>query len=475
MAKDVKTGSDKETGSDVVPADDANAKKDTGKSSSDKGSLSTKDPLSTKDLSSTKDLLSTKDKRAAKKEKQNKAASHKTSSTTGKSSFVSWIAIVAVLLATGVGGSAYWIWLQSEEKIVALESALTQLRQHADSQVQQVSAESRGLEAKLNTALADSAQQQKRIRDEIRNLTDSTTAISDRMGRTSTLWIIAEAEYLLIVASHRLSLEQDVGTAIAALKAADQRLKQVGDPGVLNVRREIAKEINVLRSVEMPDITGMAFELASLASTAEQLPLVVKQRQEQFEHSFSATEEATSQAEDMSGVMDAVWKDIKSLVVIRKNDKPVDALLAPDQRHFLYQNLILKLETGRLALLRGEEKNLKASLDVAEKWINGYFDHETTAYKHFESTIARIKNTNLTPQLPDISNSLRALQKYKDSKGVSHSGRASSNKMKTPVKQKKVTASKPTAPKVVPQTDTQTQKKQQADQGSAETAGDESE
>jgi len=252
MAKAVKAGSDKETGSEVVPVDETvtQTAKDAAKSSS------------------AKDISSTKDKKAAKKEKHNKAVSGKSSSSTGKSSFVSWIAIVAVLLALGVGGSAYWIWMQSKEKIVALESALTQLRQHADTQVQQVSAESRSLEAKLNTALADSSQQQKRMRYELSNLTDSTTAISDRMGRTSTLWIIAEAEYLLTVASHRLSLEQDIGTAIAALTAADQRLKQVGDPGVLNVRREIAKEINALRSVEMPDIIGMAFELASLASTA---------------------------------------------------------------------------------------------------------------------------------------------------------------------------------------------------------------
>ncbi len=467
MAKDVKAGSDKETGSEVVPVDDANAnkEKEAEKSSSAKDSLSTKDPLSTKN------------KKAAKKEKHNKAVSGKSSSSTGKSSFVSWIAIVAVLLALGVGGSAYWIWLLSKEKIVALESALTQLRQHADTQVQQVAAESRNLEAKLNTAQADNAQQQKRIRDEIRNLTDSTTAISDRMGRTSTLWIIAEAEYLLTVASHRLSLAQDIGTAISALTAADQRLKQVGDPGVLNVRREIAKEINALRSVEMPDITGMAFELASLASTAEQLPLIVKQRQEQFEHSFSSTEEATSQAEDMSGVMDAVWKDIKSLVVIRKNDKPVDALLAPEQRHFLYQNLILKLETGRLALLTGDEKNLKTSLEVAEKWINGYFDHETAAYKNFESTIARIKNTNLTPQLPDISRSLRAVRQYKDSKGSSQSGQFLKDKAATkkPAKQKEVSASKQAVPQTAPKTASQTQDKQETGQTPAATAGDKTE
>ena len=114
--------------------------------------------------------------------------------------------------------------------------------------------------------------------------------------------------------------------------------------------------------------------------------------------------------------MKAVWQDLKGLVVIRKNEMPVEALLAPDQRHFLFQNLILKLETGRLSLLRGEQNNVKASLDVAQSWLNAYFDKESAAYKNFENTLARISASNLNPVLPDITKSHKALRRFSHGK-----------------------------------------------------------
>ena len=251
----------------------------------------------------------------------------------------SWLASLAFLVAIGAVGTSFWLSSQSDNKVNELERALAQFKQQTDDSVKQklkqadvkiekAADEFSALQAKLQTefndALVGSAKEQALLKEEVQHLSDSTTAISNRIGIQSTTWIIAEAEYLLTLANYRISLDKDVATAIAALTAADQRLKQVGDPGLLDVRREISDEINALRSVEVPDIAGMAFELAALASSAEQLPLIIKQREQNLAGSFSSTREATRQVENVSGVMNAVWKDIKSLVVVRKNDRPID-------------------------------------------------------------------------------------------------------------------------------------------------------
>ena len=75
-------------------------------------------------------------------------------------------------------------------------------------------------------------------------------------------WALAEVEYLLIIAMHRLLLEEDVMTALAAMEAADLRLKDLGNPGLLPVRQQLATDINQLRSVNLADIAGMAIYLA---------------------------------------------------------------------------------------------------------------------------------------------------------------------------------------------------------------------
>lgn len=361
--------------------------------------------------------LSKKENKAAKKTNQSKKSA--------SSSTASWLATCAVLLAVGVGGAVFWVWQQSNEKFNRLETALTQTRKQAEQQIQQASSQLAAVQAQLKQFQVADEQRRAQTQLEVQHLTDSTRAISERLGRNSTTWILAEAEYLLGVANHRLLLEQDIVTAISALTAADKRLTQVGDPGLLKIRKIIVREISSLKSVEVPDISGMAFELAALASSAEQLPLIVKQRQEQFENAFSSTDEATTRSGNMSGVMKAVWQDLKGLVVIRKNEKPVEALLAPDQRHFLFQNLILKLETGRLAILRGEQVNLKASLDVAQEWLQAYFDRDTASYKNFDATLSRIKQTNLSPAIPDISGSIKALKIFISSKDPKSSVRSS--------------------------------------------------
>ncbi len=377
----------------------------------------------------------------------------------------SWLASLAFLVAIGAVGTSFWLSSQSDNKVNELERALAQFKQQTDDSVKQklkqadvkiekAADEFSALQAKLQTefndALVGSAKEQALLKEEVQHLSDSTTAISNRIGIQSTTWIIAEAEYLLTLANYRISLDKDVATAIAALTAADQRLKQVGDPGLLDVRREISDEINALRSVEVPDIAGMAFELAALASSAEQLPLIIKQREQNLAGSFSSTREATRQVENVSGVMNAVWKDIKSLVVVRKNDRPIDVLMAPDQRHFLFQNLILKIETGRLALLRNEPANLKISLDVAHKWLEAYFDKDTAAYANFVATMERIQAAKLTATFPDITKSVAVLRGYKERKARESANKLSSISKTKPKPKKKVVS------KVTPATEPET-------------------
>ena len=72
-----------------------------------------------------------------------------------------------------------------------------------------------------------------------------------------------------------------------------------------------------------------------------------------------------------------------------------------------------------MSLLRGEQENVKASLGVAQTWLNAYFDKESAAYKNFENTIARISASNLNPALPDITKSHQALRRFSNGKSAS--------------------------------------------------------
>ena len=85
--------------------------------------------------------------------------------------------------------------------------------------------------------------------------------------------MIADAEYLLMVANERLHLVADVKTSLLALEAADQRLRESGDPGVFKVRDALAKEINILKKSEAPDIVGLSSRLRAVEDLVYDMPL----------------------------------------------------------------------------------------------------------------------------------------------------------------------------------------------------------
>ncbi|MEE4662235.1 MAG: uroporphyrinogen-III C-methyltransferase, partial [Halieaceae bacterium] len=108
-----------------------------------------------------------------------------------------------------------------------------------------------------------------RLQEREAELRAAVADVHRRVGRSGTQWIIAEVEYLLRVANHRLLLARDVDTARAALEIADQRLRDTKDPGWAGVRAQIAREIAALSAYQPPDDAGLA---ARLSAMIEQIP-----------------------------------------------------------------------------------------------------------------------------------------------------------------------------------------------------------
>lgn len=224
-------------------------------------------------------------------------------------------------------------------------------------------------------------------------------------------WLLAEAEYLIKLASHRLLLEQDVKTAIVAMEGANARLADVGDPSLLKVRKQINKDIQKLKSVPTIDVAGISLTLSGLIQSVSKLPLQVPDPDSIRERIKERTPEKR-QVDSLKSFFTALWEDLKNLVVIRKHDSPVQAMLTSDQQFFLVQNLQLRLEQARLALLQGETGVYQERLKEMEKWIPQYFDSTHELTKSTIDTIAQLRKQDITPELPELTRSYEKLEKY---------------------------------------------------------------
>lgn len=328
------------------------------------------------------------------------------------------LAVVAILLVFGTLGYGYQYWSGLQASLQQMNQALGKAgarQQQLQSQLAAVEKAFEGQKAEIDTqqsALA--AQDQKltaerdRLSKQASEMKQSLESVYSKVGRSSNAWMAAEAEYLMRVANHRLRLEGDVRTAIAALETADGRLRDTGDPGLIEVREVLAGEIATLKSVGRLDRVGLSARITGLIGQVKGLKMVG------LEYSPSEPEkakESTAEGErSVKTLLKDGWEGFKSVMVIRHRDKPVSAMLPPEQQFFVYKNLELQLEAARLALLKGDPELFANSLKQATVWVGDFFDADAVATQAVQKEIADLAKVNVRPQLPDISSSLTALQ-----------------------------------------------------------------
>ncbi|RMG36922.1 MAG: hypothetical protein D6720_04005 [Gammaproteobacteria bacterium] len=281
---------------------------------------------------------------------------------------------------------------QQEEKLASQEQLIAQARQQFAEQGQALDSEREKMEqreAELRAAVTD---------------------VHRRVGASGTQWMVAEAEYLLRLANERLNLARDVQTARAAMLLADQRLRDTKDPGWNGVRKQIARDIAALDAADLPDLTGLSARLSALAEQVPQLKLAGATLGGVRRTSPEPAAATPRQARSWETLLDDLWAGFKQTVRIRRNDKPVQAMLPPEQQYFLYENLRLHLESARLAALRGDERLYHDSLSQVRRALDEYFDPHDPLTRKLRETVGDLERQRIRPPLPDISGSLAALQ-----------------------------------------------------------------
>lgn len=245
------------------------------------------------------------------------------------------------------------------------------------------------------------------VPERILRLERSFSALQGISTGVQDTWLLAETEYYMQIANAQLQLAGNPHLAILALRLADERLLQLADPALTEVRRVLSIELQTLASTEKPDIEGATLTLASLASLVDSLPL----RQEVQSY---RTENETPD-EELSGVDRALASlkgAIGDVVSVRRTDETTRPLIAPEAIYFLRTNLALQLQAARLSLLRGEQAVFQQSLDDATAWIEEYYDRESTPVLSALLTIREIRDTSFVTSVPDISESLRLLRQH---------------------------------------------------------------
>ncbi len=328
------------------------------------------------------------------------------------------VAILALLLALAAAGGSGYLWYQQQHQqttlagVTGLETAAGQRALEIANLGDRLRESQRNddrLEQDLAELVGDLNSQRSRLDElparlsRIENALENVPGIADK---ARTAWLLSEAEYFLKVGNAQLALAHNPDAALRALELADEKLRDVGDPGLTRVRALIAEESTALRALPRPDAEGIALKLAALARSLQALPMAA-----QNPASFGRSGGADAELSGLARAWSAIKQAFSGLVLVKRTDEVVVPLRTPIEESLLLRSLETEMALARLALVRGEGGLYRNALSGVASNLRRHFDIEASSVRTTLDQLDELGTVEMAEDLPDISGSLTLLRR----------------------------------------------------------------
>jgi uncharacterized protein HemX len=333
-----------------------------------------------------------------------------------------WIGIIVLLIVALIAGAGFYVYEQlrsqgdninkEDQRNIEIGKQVTSFQAQLaamQTQLTEATANLSNVDERFDEKVSERAKtQEEKLEATRKDLTTAVLQIQRQLGKTRGDWLIADAEYLLSVAGQRLHLMGDIETTREALEAADQRLRESGDAAVFKVREQIAKELATLHAIPPIDLVGMYAKLQSLSGRVNQLTLFLPYEGKPVAKS-SEHDKHPAPSQTSSSLLNAALKQLDGYVTVRHTAQPIKAILTAEEAQFIRQQLSLKLEMIKLALVQKNQTMYQASLEDALAWLDKNFNKNAQT-QSFIAELNQLNATKLNAQMPDISLSLKMLR-----------------------------------------------------------------
>jgi len=220
-------------------------------------------------------------------------------------------------------------------------------------------------------------------------------------------WLLAETNYLLRLANQRLVMTGDTASAQALLRSADGVLRELDDPSLHAVREAIAEDLAAVRAVPKLDRQGAYLRLAALIDRIDSL--------EVFDTPSLPAGDAPPKGEGdwqsrlRQGYERALAK-LSDYVVVRRRDEPVEVLMDPQWERLVRQNLRMLLEQAQVALLSGNGRLYRESVERAAGWVREFEASDPDGAAAMVAELEDLAGERVSVDVPDATGSLAAMQ-----------------------------------------------------------------
>ena len=351
-------------------------------------------------------------------------------STSPPKTGIPWFGLFNFLLILALAGAAGYYWREQQKLATDYQANNQASLANMQRQLQRVEqTSSKRLQSSLSPLESRIGNLNKKI-DELglghQGLRESSEKLYELFGRDKNAWQLAEVEYLMRVAQHKLILQDDFEGAAITLQAASDRIGLTGDPGLLPVRVMISEEIADLKTRRRADLVGMTLVLAQLGRQVRGLQPGFAVRVEQISEESaveSSVEPSTGSIVEL-GVDPQTMQDwfdrssvfLDSLISIRKESTAPSEIEANivDVSEVLEDNLKL----ARWAILERDSNQYQLLIDRSLRLFGEFYDLDNAANHDFMTQLQELQKMVIKPEKPDITGSLRELQRILSQRAV---------------------------------------------------------
>jgi uroporphyrin-3 C-methyltransferase len=217
-----------------------------------------------------------------------------------------------------------------------------------------------------------------------------------------------ELEAALRVAQDQAQLTGSVEPLLAALRTAERRLGRSSDPRLAPVARAVAKDLERVKTASIPDTAGLLARIDQLLRQVDDLPLANEVGRPG--HDTLPRGSAAQAPESWWGRWwQAFLAETHELLRVGRVERPEASMLSPEQAFFVRENLKLRLQGARLALLARQYEAARADLAAAQTALGSWFDPASRRTQAAATLLQQIQGLSRAADLPGVQDTLATL------------------------------------------------------------------
>lgn len=315
----------------------------------------------------------------------------------GPGLIVAWVVAVLALAAVVL------LW----QKVSSMQEQLA--RQSADATSKSVEARTlaRQADTEVRDALGRLAALDGRVGDLVAYRSQMEELVQS-VARNRDANLAAELESALRVAQDQAQLTGSVQPLLAALRSTERRVAASNDPRLAPVARAAARDLERVKNASITDTAGVLARIDQVLRQADELPVanaVGRERSGTTVRERAQPAPATWWERWGRGVLD----EARDLLRVSRIERPEASMLSPEQVFFVRENLKLRLQGARLALLARQYEAARADLAAAASALGTWFDPASRRTQAAATLLQRIRGETHDATLPSVDDTLVAL------------------------------------------------------------------